>query len=227
MPGLYEILSGAKTVSALRPIQIEDLLRRDAIETDLELVATLARDKTVLVTGAGGSIGAELCRQIARLNPRQIVALGRGENSIFELVQELRNSHPDIPVRPVIADVRDDIRLRAVFEEERPFTVFHAAAHKHVPLMEASVDEAILNNVLGTRNVAELSAEYGVEHMVLISTDKAVRPTSIMGATKRIAEGTLCSVVSGAAAASFRPSSSRSPPAVRSRSPTGRCVATS
>jgi FlaA1/EpsC-like NDP-sugar epimerase len=195
VPALYELLSGAKTVSTLRPIQIEDLLRRDPIETDPQLVSTLARDKTVLVTGAGGSIGRELCRQIARLNPRRIIALGRGENSIFELLQELRNSYPDIPVRPVIADVRDEIRLRAVFEEEYPFTVFHAAAHKHVPLMEMSVDEAILNNVLGTRNVVELSAEFGVEHMVLVSTDKAVRPTSIMGATKRIAEGTLCSVV--------------------------------
>ncbi|HEX4684480.1 MAG TPA: nucleoside-diphosphate sugar epimerase/dehydratase [Gemmatimonadaceae bacterium] len=195
VPGLYELLSGAKTVSTLRPIQIEDLLRREPIETDPQLVSTLARDKIVLVTGAGGSIGSELCRQIARLNPKKIVALGRGENSIFELLQELRNSHPDIPVRPIIADVRDEVRLRAVFEQERPFTVFHAAAHKHVPLMEASVDEAILNNVLGTRNVVELSAELGVEHMVLVSTDKAVRPTSIMGATKRIAEGTLCSVV--------------------------------
>jgi FlaA1/EpsC-like NDP-sugar epimerase len=195
VPGLYELLSGAKTVSTLRPIQIEDLLRRDPIHTDPDLVSTLVRDKTVLVTGAGGSIGSELCRQIARLNPRQIIALGRGENSIFELLQELRCSHPDIPVRPVIADVRDQIRLRAVFEEERPFSVFHAAAHKHVPLMEVSVDEAILNNVLGTRNVVELSDEYGVEHMVLVSTDKAVRPTSIMGATKRIAEATLCSVV--------------------------------
>jgi FlaA1/EpsC-like NDP-sugar epimerase len=195
VPGLYELLSGAKTVSTLRPIQIEDLLRREPIGTDMHLVATLARDKTVLVTGAGGSIGSELCRQIARLNPRRIIALGRGENSIFELLQELRNSYPDIPVRPVIADVRDEIRLRAVFEEERPFTVFHAAAHKHVPLMEVSVDEAILNNVLGTRNVVELSVEFAVEHMVLVSTDKAVRPTSIMGATKRIAEGTLCSVV--------------------------------
>lgn len=193
VPGLYEILSGAKSVNSLRPIQIEDLLRREPIQTDVQQVSSLITGRTVLVTGAGGSIGSELCRQIARLNPGQLIALGRGENSIFELLQELRSSYPDLRVRPVIADVRDMIRLRAVFESAQPYTVFHAAAHKHVPLMESSVDEAILNNVLGTRNVAELSREFGVEHMVLVSTDKAVRPTSIMGATKRIAEATLCS----------------------------------
>jgi FlaA1/EpsC-like NDP-sugar epimerase len=188
VPGLYEILSGAKAVSALRPIQIEDLLRREPVETNLEDVGALVRARTVLITGAGGSIGSELCRQLARLTPECIVAVGRGENSIFELLEELRESFPTIKVRPAIVDVRDEIRLRAIFEQEQPFSVFHAAAHKHVPLMEACVDEAILNNVLGTRNVAELCAEYNVEHLVLISTDKAVRPTSIMGATKRIAE---------------------------------------
>jgi FlaA1/EpsC-like NDP-sugar epimerase len=194
VPGLYEILSGAKSVSALRPIQIEDLLRREPIETDTDQVAALVRAKTVLVTGAGGSIGSELCRQLASFGPRQIVALGRGENSIFELVQELRATFPQVPVRPAIVDVRDRVRLRAVFEATKPFSVFHAAAHKHVPLMEASVDEAILNNVLGTRNVAELSADFAVEHLVLVSTDKAVRPTSVMGATKRVAEESLCEV---------------------------------
>lgn len=194
VPGLYEILSGARAVSALRPIQIQDLLRRDPIETNLDEVRSLVNGRTVMVTGAGGSIGSELCRQLAQQSPERIVAVGRGENSIFELVEELRASYPKVLVRPVIVDVRDEVRLRAIFEEARPFSVFHAAAHKHVPLMEASVDEAVLNNVLGTRNVAELSAEFGVEHLVLISTDKAVRPTSIMGATKRIAEETLCSV---------------------------------
>jgi FlaA1/EpsC-like NDP-sugar epimerase len=188
VPGLYEILSGAKAVSALRPIQIEDLLRREPVETNLADVGSLVRGRTVLITGAGGSISSELCRQLARLTPECIVAVGRGENSIFELLEELRESYPSVQVRPAIVDVRDEIRLRAIFEEEQPYSVFHAAAHKHVPLMEASVDEAILNNVLGTRNVAELCAEYNVEHLVLISTDKAVRPTSIMGATKRIAE---------------------------------------
>ena len=194
VPGLYEILSGRKAVSALRPIQIEDLLRRDPIDTDLDQVSKFVTGKNVLVTGAGGSIGRELCRQLARLSPSRLVVLGRGENSIFELIEEFRASFPGLPIKPAIVDVRDCVRLRAVFETNRPFSVFHAAAHKHVPLMESNVDEAILNNVLGTRNVAELSGEFEVEHMVLISTDKAVRPTSIMGATKRIAEYTLCSV---------------------------------
>jgi FlaA1/EpsC-like NDP-sugar epimerase len=194
VPGLGEILSGAKAVSALRPIEIQDLLRRDPIETNLDQVGSLVRNRTVLVTGAGGSIGRELCRQLAQLGPTRIVALGRGENSIFELLEEMRSRFSKIPVEPVIVDVRDEVRLRAVFESTRPYSVFHAAAHKHVPLMEASIDEAVLNNVLGTKNVAELSAEFGVEHLVLISTDKAVRPTSIMGATKRIAEETLCCV---------------------------------
>jgi len=169
-------------------------LRRDPIETNLDQVASLVSNKTVLVTGAGGSIGAELCRQLSQLGPARIVALGRGENSIFELIQELKTTFPKIPIEPAIVDVRDEIRLRAVFEDTRPYSVFHAAAHKHVPLMERSVDEAILNNVLGTHNVAELCAELDVKHLVLISTDKAVRPTSIMGATKRIAEETLCCV---------------------------------
>jgi FlaA1/EpsC-like NDP-sugar epimerase len=194
VPGLYEILSGAKSVNALRSIQIEDLLRRDPVETNANEVSRLVTGQTVMVTGAGGSIGRELCHQLARLDPKRIVAVGRGENSIFELLEEFRTSHPGVLIQPAIVDVRDPIRMRAVFEEARPFSVFHAAAHKHVPLMESRVDEAILNNVLGTRNVAELSASYGVEHLVLISTDKAVRPTSIMGATKRIAEEILCGV---------------------------------
>jgi FlaA1/EpsC-like NDP-sugar epimerase len=194
VPGLYEILSGAKSVSSLRSIQIEDLLRRDPIQTDLEMVSTLVTDRKVLITGAGGSIGSELCRQLAMLSPTELIAVGRGENSIFELLQELAARFPHIPVKPAIADVRDRVRMHAIFESARPYTVFHAAAHKHVPLMESSIDEAILNNVLGTRNVAELCGEFDVEHLVLISTDKAVRPTSIMGASKRIAEGTVCSV---------------------------------
>ena len=188
VPGLYEILSGEKRVNALRQIEIQDLLRREPIKTDLDQVASLVRDRVVLVTGAGGSIGSELCRQLARLEPKQIVAVGRGENSIFELLQELGRLFPEVPVRPVIADVRDHTRMESVISLHRPYSVFHAAAHKHVPLMEANVAEAVLNNVLGTQNVVNLSDEYGVEHFVLISTDKAVRPTSVMGATKRVAE---------------------------------------
>jgi FlaA1/EpsC-like NDP-sugar epimerase len=188
VPGIYEILSGEKRVSALRQVEIQDLLRRDPIKTDLNQVASLVTDRTVLVTGAGGSIGSELCRQLARLGPARIVALGRGENSIFELMQEFSRTFPGVPVVPVIADVRDYSRVARVIGTYRPYSVFHAAAHKHVPLMEANVGEAVLNNVLGTRNVVSLCAQYDVEHFVLISTDKAVRPTSVMGATKRIAE---------------------------------------
>jgi FlaA1/EpsC-like NDP-sugar epimerase len=188
VPGLYEILAGEKRVSALRQIEIQDLLRREPIKTDLDQVASLVREHVVMVTGAGGSIGSELCRQLARLRPRQIVAVGRGENSIFELMRELGRTFPHVPVHPVIADVRDRTRMDAVIGTFRPFSVFHAAAHKHVPLMEANVAEAVLNNVLGTQNLVTLSAKYDVQHFVLISTDKAVCPTSVMGVTKRIAE---------------------------------------
>lgn len=188
VPGIYEILSGEKRVSALRQVEIQDLLRRDPIRTDIARVASLVANRTVLVTGAGGSIGSELCRQLARLGPERIVALGRGENSIFELLQELSRTFPGVSVTPVIADVRDYARLSKIISTHRPYSVFHAAAHKHVPLMESNVGEAVLNNVLGTRNVVTLCAQYDVEHFVLISTDKAVRPTSVMGATKRIAE---------------------------------------
>jgi FlaA1/EpsC-like NDP-sugar epimerase len=148
----------------------------------------LATGETVLVTGAGGSIGSELCRQLARLEPAQVLVMGHGENSIFDVMAELTERYPHLEAVPIIGDVRDRERMRLIFERYRPYAVFHAAAHKHVPLMEENVAEAITNNVLGTKNVAELSAEYGVEHLVLISTDKAVRPTNVMGATKRVAE---------------------------------------
>lgn len=188
VPGLYELLSGEKRVNALRQIEIQDLLRREPIKTDLGQVASLVTGKVVMVTGAGGSIGSELCRQLARLEPARIVALGRGENSIFELQHEMARSFPRVRMDPIIADVRDHNRINRVLSEHRPFSVFHAAAHKHVPLMEANVAEAVLNNVLGTQNLVSLSMRYDVEHFVLISTDKAVRSTSVMGATKRIAE---------------------------------------
>jgi FlaA1/EpsC-like NDP-sugar epimerase len=188
VPGLFEILSGDKYVNALRQIEIQDLLRREPIKTDIEQVASLVRDRVVMVTGAGGSIGSELCRQLARLGPSRIVAVGRGENSIFELLHEMGRSFPHVPVQPVIADVRDHGRMAQVIGKHRPYSFFHAAAHKHVPLMEANVAEAVLNNVLGTQNAVTLCNEYDVQHFVLISTDKAVRPTSVMGATKRVAE---------------------------------------
>ncbi|HEU5169282.1 MAG TPA: nucleoside-diphosphate sugar epimerase/dehydratase [Gemmatimonadales bacterium] len=188
VPSFQDILSGKVPVASLRQVEIGDLLRREPIQTDLEQVRSLATGETVLVTGAGGSIGSELCRQLARLDPARLLLLGHGENSIFDVIHELTATFPRIEFVPVIADIRDRDRMRHVFQQHRPYAVFHAAAHKHVPLMEANIAEAVTNNVLGTRYVAELSAECGVEHLVVLSTDKAVRPTSIMGATKRVAE---------------------------------------
>ena len=188
VPSLPEIISRQGNVRGLREVEIQDLLRRDAVETDLAAVAELATSETVLITGAGGSIGCELCRQLARLAPSRLILLGHGENSIFDIVQELTLSFPDVNIMPVIADVRDRSRIFHVFQQHRPHAVFHAAAHKHVPLMEDNILEAVTNNVAGTRNVVDAAIETNVQHFVLISTDKAVRPTSVMGATKRIAE---------------------------------------
>ncbi|HEY7482753.1 MAG TPA: nucleoside-diphosphate sugar epimerase/dehydratase [Gemmatimonadales bacterium] len=188
VPGIFDIISGRVAVASLREVEIQDLLRREPIQTDLEQVRVLATGETVLVTGAGGSIGSELCRQLARLEPAQVLVMGHGENSIFDVMAELTERYPHLEAVPIIGDIRDRERMRLIFERYRPYAVFHAAAHKHVPLMEENVAEAISNNVLGTKNIAELSAEFGVEHLVLISTDKAVRPTNVMGATKRVAE---------------------------------------
>jgi FlaA1/EpsC-like NDP-sugar epimerase len=198
VPGIYELLGGGVKVNQLRDVQIDDLLRREPVQTDTAQVEGLLRGKRVLVTGAGGSIGSELCRQIIHCCPSSLVLLGHGENSIFEIHNELRAEldGPNAPcppgqkpaLIPVIADVRFAERLRAVFDAYRPEVVFHAAAHKHVPLMEANLADAITNNVLGTLRVVEASAAVGVGRLVLISTDKAVNPTSIMGATKRVAE---------------------------------------
>jgi FlaA1/EpsC-like NDP-sugar epimerase len=188
VPSLSEILTGRIAVATTREVRIEDLLRREPIHTDLEQVSRLCGGQTVLITGAGGSIGTELCRQIAALGPRRLLLVGHGENSIFTILSELEGSYPDLDAVPVIADVRDRQRIRAVFREQRPDVVFHAAAHKHVPLMEANVIEAVTNNVVGSANVAEAAADFGTARFVLVSTDKAVRPTNIMGATKRVAE---------------------------------------
>ena len=188
VPSLPELISAKTNGTSLREVEIQDLLRRTPVETDLAAVAELATAETVLVTGAGGSIGSELCRQIARLAPSRVVLLGHGENSIFDILHELAATFPDVSFVPVIADVRDRKRIAAIFNGHRPHAIFHAAAHKHVPLMEENVIEAITNNVLGTLNVVDAALEAGCEHFVFISTDKAVRPTSVMGATKRIAE---------------------------------------
>ena len=188
VPGVYELIGGKVSINRLREVDINDLLRREPVRVNDEAVGATLTEKRVLVTGAGGSIGRELCRQIARRNPSELVLLGHGENSIFEIFLELHEDYPDLLISPVIADVRDAERLTQVFSQHQPQVVFHAAAHKHVPLMEVNIVEAITNNVLGTRNVVQAALEHDVERFVLISTDKAVRPASIYGATKRLAE---------------------------------------
>lgn len=188
VPGIYELLGGQISVSQIREVRIEDLLRRDPVHTNVAQVATLLRGRRVMVTGAGGSIGSELCRQIARCEPAALVLLGHGEYSIYTIASELCARYPRLSTVSVIADVRDRSRLDGVFAELRPEIVFHAAAHKHVPLMEANVADAVTNNVLGTLNVVEQAESHGTDQLVLISTDKAVNPSSVMGATKRVAE---------------------------------------
>lgn len=188
VPSLPELISAKTNGTSLREVEIQDLLRREPVETDLAAVAELATAETVLITGAGGSIGSELCRQIARLAPERIVLVGHGENSIFDILHELHADFPEVCLVPIIADVRDRKRIAAIFKAQKPHAVFHAAAHKHVPLMEENVVEAITNNIFGTLNVVDAALEAGCEHFVFISTDKAVRPTSVMGATKRVAE---------------------------------------
>ena len=187
IPGMYELLDGRVKVSQIRDVQIEDLLRRDPVRIQAD-DAFYLREKVVLVTGAGGSIGSELCRQAAHRRPRHIVLLGHGENSIYRIHQELRAKFPHLKLSPTIADVRDKARLYRIFQTHGPQVIFHAAAHKHVPLMELNSEEAVTNNVLGTCNVSEVAEQLEVERFVLISSDKAVNPVNIMGATKRIAE---------------------------------------
>ena len=194
LPGIYELLAGHKTVSRLPQIDINHLLRREPVEIDQAQVAAYLAGATVLVTGAGGSIGSELCRQIARFAPLKMILLGHGENSIFEIGLDLRLSFPNLTTHQVIVDVRDQKQVNWVIENHRPDVIFHAAAHKHVPFMEANVEEAITNNVLGTRNVLRAAEQHGVNRLVLISTDKAVNPTSVMGATKRLAELLVASI---------------------------------
>ncbi len=188
MPGIYELLGGKVSISRLREVDITDLLRRQPAHMKEELIGETLTGKRVMVTGAGGSIGRELCRQIGRWNPSQLILLGHGENSIFESLLEIQESFKSLSITPVIADVRDYDRILNVFKKYQPEVVFHAAAHKHVPLMEMNIDEAVDNNVRGTRNVVRSCEKCGVKRLVMISTDKAIRPANIMGATKRLSE---------------------------------------
>ena len=188
MPGIYELLGGKVNINRLREVEITDLLRREPTQVKDDRVGTVISGKTVLVTGAGGSIGSELCRQISRWGPSELILLGHGENSIFEVLLELKEDYPSLPIHPIICDIRDYPRLTSIFKQHRPQVVFHAAAHKHVPLMEVNVEDAVSNNILGTNNVVNAAIENDVDQLVMISTDKAIRPVNVMGATKRIAE---------------------------------------
>lgn len=188
LPGIYQLINYDVKVSMLRDVQIEDLLGREAVRTDLESIMSYVKDQKVMVTGGGGSIGSELCRQIADDQPKQLIIIDNYENAAYELQMELGRKHPELDVIVLIVSVQNRRKIREIFEQYKPDLVFHAAAHKHVPLMEYSPCEAIKNNVFETMNVASEANRSGVKRMVLISTDKAVRPTNIMGASKRICE---------------------------------------
>jgi len=188
LPGICDLIEGNVALSQIREVTVEDLLRRDPVSLDLEDIARYLTQRCVLVTGAGGSIGSELCRQICLFKPGKLLLLGHDENPIFEIDNELHAGYPALEIIPIIADIKDRDKLRAVFEKYKPDVVFHAAAHKHVPLMEAHPVEAIKNNIFGTYNLAQVSSEAKTGVFVLISTDKAVNPSCVMGATKRIAE---------------------------------------
>jgi len=188
MPGLYELLGGDVSVRRLREVDIFDLLRREPVRMDTEALGESLENRVVMVTGAGGSIGSELCRQIARLSPAKLLMLGHGENSIFSALLSLKERFPMLEIVPLIADVRDVPRLSVIFDRWAPEVIFHTAAHKHVPLMESNVEEAVTNNILGTQNIVKTALEHDIARLVMISTDKAIRPVSVMGATKRIAE---------------------------------------
>ena len=188
IPAVSDVVEGRVKVSQIRDVDIADLLGRRAVQLDVDKIGSALRDKRVLVTGAGGSIGAEMCRQIAAFTPQRLILLERAENSLFEIHRELREKHPTIDIVPYVADITDRPRLHAILERETPSMVFHAAAHKHVPMMEINPGEAIKNNIGGTMAVAEAALKAGVGKMVVVSTDKAVKPTSLMGCTKRVAE---------------------------------------
>ena len=188
VPALYQLVNGEVSVSRIRKMQIEDLLGRDSVRVDMAGIGEHITGKTVLVTGGGGSIGSELCRQLASHNPGLLIIFDIYENNAYDIQQELKRRYPNLSMEVLIGSVRDEIRMEQLFAKYRPQLVYHAAAHKHVPLMEDSPMEAVKNNIFGTLNTAVMADRYGAEKMVLISTDKAVNPTNIMGASKRVCE---------------------------------------
>jgi FlaA1/EpsC-like NDP-sugar epimerase len=189
LPGIYDLISGDVNLAGqIRPVQVEDVLGREPVEVDLRAVSSYVADATVLVTGAGGSIGSELCRQIARIGCKRLILVEQGETSLFEIERELVSERGFAPSVPVLADAGNKARMRRVFERYTPSVVFHAAAYKHVPLMEANPLESVRNNTLATKVIAEVSVEFGVERFVLVSTDKAVNPKTVMGQSKALCE---------------------------------------
>jgi len=196
LPGLYELLDGKVSVSRIRNIKIEDILGREPVKVNLGEISGYLKDKRVMVTGGGGSIGGELARQICRFAPRSLILLDHSENGLFHINLELEGkwsgvgeeAGSDVEIVPVVADIRDRNKMNKIFKKYRPEVVFHSAAHKHVPMMEYHPDEAVMNNIIGTKNVGELAERYGAERVVVISTDKAINPTSVMGASKRVSE---------------------------------------
>jgi FlaA1/EpsC-like NDP-sugar epimerase len=188
VPSLTDIASGRFRVSQIRDVDINDLLGRETVHLDLDLIETFARDKTILVTGAGGSIGSEMCRQLCNFNPRLLLLVEQAENPLFYIERELARQFPTVAIKAIICNITDRLRVDEIFRQYKPLIVIHAAAHKHVPMMELNPGEAVKNNVVGTRNVADAADNYGATNFVMISTDKAVNPTSIMGSSKRIAE---------------------------------------
>jgi len=188
VPGIYEILKGQVSISSLKEVEIEDLLRRLPVKVDLQSISDYLAHEVVLVTGAGGSIGAELCRQVAKLKPKKIILADNDENGIFYIHNELIRNYPDIEILPLVIDMKEYESIKKAFALLRPTVLFHAAAHKHVPLMELNPEEAVRNNIGGSINLIELAAQFEVKRFVFISTDKAVNPSSVMGATKRVVE---------------------------------------
>ena len=188
VPGVYEFLEGKVNLRHLKEVEIEDLLRRPAVESDMKGISSYLAGRTVMITGAGGSIGAELCRQLARLGPEKLLLLDQSENDLFSIEQELHRDYPRQEYHPLVRDIRDRLSLEQVFVNLEPQVIFHAAAYKHVPLMEANPEEAVKNNVLGSKNLLDLAVLHGAERFVVVSTDKAVKPSSVMGATKRVVE---------------------------------------